>query len=448
MSFYNDHPLQRPDSIRLVHMTLHSATMNGIIELNMTTAALSEKPKYFALSYTWDSPMDESHTSFEAYETAPHYIKCSGILLQIRRNLYDALWQLRVKQEYTPLWIDAVCIDQENDEERKSQLSLMPSIYCEASCVIIWLGKHDRTTDMFAHTLGELADNEAFIIESMDLTNRVVGIYSSLTRQQKHAIASLLRRRWFTRVWTLQEVILAKNTRCLCGPYELDISAVGLLAGDFHRYVSKNLETNIPTDLSGLSFSHLGSAACISAWLGLSWPASGFGSRAFLRYPKIDDQGEVPETFKRLVALELLVHEARQRDCCKPEDKILAPLAFALHKSFTPHDQYFSSIEHKARVLLDHGIPMAKLYLEFTRFMIESMGSLDILSRLQSDHGPMELAEEPKLPSWVPPFQNAGTSSLIDDLLFTKYDAAGFLGPYTGFEQGRIPSSRPVTIIL
>lgn len=432
MSLYNEYSLERPDSIRLV--TLHSAATDTGVELSMITAALSTKPNYLALSYTWGNPMDELHPSFQEFETAARYIKCSGRNFQIHQNLYDTLWQLREKQEYTPLWIDAICIDQGNYEERNSQLALMPSIYAEASSVIIWLGKDDETTEISAHTLGGLRNNGAFILQSMDFSNRSVGLYGSFSRQQRQALVRLLRRRWFIRLWTLQEVILARNTRCLCGPYELDVQAIGMVAADMHRYVSTHSEANIPTDLGGLSFCQLGSTSCISAWSGLNWPASGFGSRAFLRYPKIDHKNEIPRTSKWLVALELLVHEARHRNCSNLEDKVLAPLAFALYERFTPQDPDFFYIGTQARDLLDHRVPVAELYPKFTLFMIESMESLDILSRSQSDNGHIGSVQEPKLPSWVPPFQKAGTSSLIDDLLFTRYEAARYLGPYKRFE--------------
>jgi hypothetical protein len=126
MSLYKDYPLQTLDSIRLV--MLHSATMDTVVELDMATAVLSAKSKYITLSYTWSDPIDGRYSPFPRYETLG-YNKCSGKRLQIHQILFDALWQLREKQEFTPLWIDAIHIDQVNNKERNSQLSLMPSIY-------------------------------------------------------------------------------------------------------------------------------------------------------------------------------------------------------------------------------------------------------------------------------------------------------------------------------
>jgi hypothetical protein len=62
--------------------------------------------------------------------------------------------------------------------------------------------------------------------------------------------------------------------------------------------------------------------------------------------------------------------------------------------------------------------------------MISSMGNLDILSRThRNDEDEDEDTDLGiQLPSWVPPFHRAGSTSLIDELLVTKYDAAKYLG--------------------
>jgi hypothetical protein len=62
--------------------------------------------------------------------------------------------------------------------------------------------------------------------------------------------------------------------------------------------------------------------------------------------------------------------------------------------------------------------------------MIDSMANLDVLSRAHRDVLRNDATEELNLPSWVSPFQEAGTTSLIDDLLFTQYNAAIHLGPH------------------
>lgn len=139
---------------------------------------------------------------------------------------------------------------------------------------------------------------------------------------------------------------------------------------------------------------------------------------------------EIPRTFKWLVALELFVHEARQRNCSKLEDTILAPLAFALHKEFVPKTPGFVPLASEAHRMVNCRFSVMELYPKFTQFMIDSMANLDVLSRAHRDVLRNDTTEELNLPSWVPPFQQAGTTSLIDDLLFTQYNAAIHLGPY------------------
>lgn len=86
------------------------------------------------MSYTWD-------TGDPAYdELPPSTISCSGHGLQVTTNLHAALKQIRDDMDDTILWIDAICIDQDNDEEKGSQVQLMGRIYSEAEEVIIWLG--------------------------------------------------------------------------------------------------------------------------------------------------------------------------------------------------------------------------------------------------------------------------------------------------------------------
>ena len=429
MALYKDYPLQNPDSIRV--LMLHPGDGDAVIEISVVTVRLSAKPNFIALSYTWGNPIDERHPSYREYDLVKYHISCARELLAVQQNLYEALWQLREKQEYSPLWIDAICIDQKNKEELNHQLSLMPCIYCDASWVIIWLGKDDATTHEAIQCLDGLQREGALVIQSMTRCEAATQFVDSIPHRPRHALALLFRRRWFNRVWTLQEVLLPKRTRCLCGPHELDIGAVSMFAALLLGIASSGRAiSDALKDLDELSICQLGGAACVSAWLGLTWQGGGFGSRALLRYPKIDYKMELPRTFKWLVALELFAYEARQRNCSKLEDKVLAPLAFALHEEFAPNTPDFLPLKREARRIIDCRFPVPELYLKFTRFMIDSMANLDVLSRAHRDVLRNDATEELNLPSWVSPFQEAGTTSLIDDLLFTQYNAAIHLGPH------------------
>ena len=427
MALYKEHTLQDWDSIRV--LMLQPGDSDADIEVSVTTLRLSTNPNFNALSYTWGNPVDEQHPSYREYDKDKYHVLYAGERLAVFQNLHEALWQLREKQVYSPIWIDAICIDQNNIEERNHQLSLMPRIYCGASWTLIWLGKDDLTTLEAVQCLDDSSRNDIFGTQSTGFHESAITFLGSIPRRKRQAFNLLLRRRWFDRVWTLQEVLLPQRTRCLCGPHELDISAATAFAANLLSIASSGLVTSdILRD--ELPTRQLINAACVLAWLGLTWPSGGFGGRAFLRFPRIDHKLQLSRTFKWLVALELFVHEVRQRNCCDLKDKVLAPLAFALHDKFVPRTPEFLSAEKQARYLIDFRIPVTDLYLRFTRFMIKSTANLDILSRAHRDVPRDDAIEELNLPSWVPPFHNAGTTSLIDNLLYTRYNAASFSGLY------------------
>jgi hypothetical protein len=91
--------------------------------------AFGERPKFQALSYMWGD------------EHAKESIILDGCEFAVRKNLRDALGHLRKRARDTLFWIDALCINQRDMEERNTQLRMMSQIYFRASTVVIWLGK-------------------------------------------------------------------------------------------------------------------------------------------------------------------------------------------------------------------------------------------------------------------------------------------------------------------
>lgn len=74
--------------------------------------------------------------------------------MRLRRNLYHALLQVRLANAYLSLWIDALCINQANVDERKSQRQLMGQIYRSSRKVIVWLGNVKAESDLAMEVLG------------------------------------------------------------------------------------------------------------------------------------------------------------------------------------------------------------------------------------------------------------------------------------------------------
>ncbi|GKZ31405.1 hypothetical protein AbraIFM66950_011982 [Aspergillus brasiliensis] len=152
---------------------------------------------YEALSYTWGS------------NQKPQSIVIDGCLLPVTENLHTALSYLRDHQLERILWVDAVCIDQEDEDEKNTQIPLMRAIYAQADRVIVWLGEPDHTDHNALVAIHQLAESKLLLnsnTESVDLS-----------KADHDACMRLLRHDWFRRIWVLQEVGVARSIMIQCG---------------------------------------------------------------------------------------------------------------------------------------------------------------------------------------------------------------------------------------
>lgn len=101
-----------------------SNTNRVCIELN--EHPINECPKYTALSYTWGQP----------HRTKDVFVETSSQCIKVTENLHAALVHLR-RRVPVKLWIDAICINQDDIKERSSQVRLMRQIYRGASQVVV-----------------------------------------------------------------------------------------------------------------------------------------------------------------------------------------------------------------------------------------------------------------------------------------------------------------------
>jgi hypothetical protein len=92
------------------------------------------------------------------------------------------------------LWIDAICIDQENLKERGQQVRLMAGIYTKASRVLVWLGETADNSDQALLEIVRIAAEN----EPLDSVN---------DRTTQEAILALLKRSWFQRIWVSKETL-------------------------------------------------------------------------------------------------------------------------------------------------------------------------------------------------------------------------------------------------
>lgn len=114
--------------LRLLPAQPHEQGERGLIMFEIMTISLNDKPEYTALSYCWGQ------------EAAVHDISLNGHRFAVRPNLYEYLKILVEEAPTKPIFIDAICLNQDDLDERSSQVRLMGDIYRSAALVVAWVG--------------------------------------------------------------------------------------------------------------------------------------------------------------------------------------------------------------------------------------------------------------------------------------------------------------------
>jgi hypothetical protein len=181
--------------------------------------------QYEALSYCWGDendtvPVFMATSSSSSVGTlfpqgASNSDEAPAVICPFRipRNCYDALVALRQKDEPLMLWVDAICIDQKNEVEKMGQIQLMQDIYRSAARVSVWLGKNFGYSPAGLDALEVLLD-----------ANMMPSMFSIQYSRGKNRLGMLgaFRLNWWWRTWIIQEIVLAKRARLVCGPRLID----------------------------------------------------------------------------------------------------------------------------------------------------------------------------------------------------------------------------------
>ena len=214
------------------------------------TRSLDDNPPFLALSYVWG---DANDTRVILVNRQP---------FKVTRNLYDALMSIAEDDDSIIVWIDAICINQSDDEEKGWQVGMMGDIYEQASSVLAWLGPAadnsdsvvdhlqvvgkqaeecglhiglDRTiqawgaierarksshTYRFDRIVAEyVLDGNTLLVTVRDLEEVLNPMKETVDRNVLFMtnLNSLFCRSWWGRIWCLQEIALPKTAYFACG---------------------------------------------------------------------------------------------------------------------------------------------------------------------------------------------------------------------------------------
>ena len=362
--------------IRLITLLPSTESSDVHITLGTTPLAADIVPCYEALSYTWGST-----------ERPPNIIvENPRATLSVTQNLAEALRYLRYEDRARVLWIDAICINQQDLDERSSQVAQMAAIYWRASRVVIWLGPQSSDSDTALDCI-DLLSKKIWANEGR------LGLYRTSAETEDHwtrqdtplpfddlqliSIYTLFHRPWFQRLWIWQEVRLTRQET---------IAIVGT------RMITWNAIRNVV-----LSFRYK--------------PATKFDTKPDLVLRMFEAYRLCSErTLNRLPGL---IEVTKLSLCSDPRDKI-----YALLSLLTPGERDLGIQPNYAKSVTEvyqHALMCWSLHCK----------SLTLLQTAETSEDP------PKRPSWVPDWSTARITQPL-----VSCNASVNLGDYIPFSFG------------
>lgn len=336
-------------------MTLFAGEFSDPIYITLAKTPFTQDdiPIYEALSYTWGSQIDPVEI-------------CVGESprnrLHITKNLAEALPYLRYKNKSRVLWIDAICVDQYDLNDRSHQVLRMADIYSKAARVIVWLGPESEDGAGAIGFLKTVAShikvdwfNHIMISVSHDATWTDRRINLQITNKQERALERFLARPWFERLWIWQEIRLAPPNSIVMYGYQ----------------------TILWQDVRSAAF-------CIYN-KGFVDGATGELYDSHIRLYELCSQPQYTGILD-------LIKQTEYAKCADPRDRIYALLSMR------------NRFEKDLVIIPDYSKSFSSILHDFVSQYIRHTGRLEVLRSVRNN-------TQPSLPSWVPDWSIASTFS-------------------------------------
>ena len=341
--------------VRLMYLLPAEASADIRVALLHTRLTKEDVPKYEALSYAWgerDTP-EVVYVGQEGDDT-----------IAVTRSLYQALPYLRYREKRRVLWIDAICVDQQNLEERGHQVQRMSDVYSLAERVIVWLGLDDTTS---GHTI-QLLRTIASKVEVDWITSTIKPVsqddaqWADVTgaryhnRQDRFAVYSLIIRPWFERLWVQQEIHSNTNAVLICGLDTLSWHDFRKAIYCFYRdWGAFEDEITLYPDL-GVRFQLINNMICEAAYLTLG----------------------------------ALIERTQHCKCSDPRDRVYAVLNMP------------NNFERNAKIKPDYTKTVNQVYQNVVLSSLNNTNKIAILGYCEMQELPLESCDSLQIPSWVP----------------------------------------------
>jgi hypothetical protein len=208
--------------IRLI--SLLPGDFDAPIQCTLQSVSLLNCPKYEAVSYVWGT------------EEANCNVKVDGVTFATRPNLFQLLLHLRRRDVPCILWIDGICINQEDIAERSHQVAQMRDVYTTADKVVAWVGLEPDTSRL-AFEAFEVWGNCNHLEHHWEPSHHLCFDKKFLSEVYELAITKFMKRPWWHRLWTLQETVLPRPLELVCGNSLLSFDMLFRASGSFFHHL-------------------------------------------------------------------------------------------------------------------------------------------------------------------------------------------------------------------
>ncbi|KAK6075374.1 heterokaryon incompatibility [Seiridium cupressi] len=213
------------------------------IQCFLTLANLKQQPKFVAVSHTCDTHEDRS-------------LLVNGALVPVSYDVFHVLEHLQEETEPITIWIDTLCINKGDTEERSAQVAQLADVFSVASSTIVWLGTAVEGSDEAMGALGRLAEEnltpaaQKLLLTALRKTPLAANFpppdyntngqgrdqdqtHSASSEKElslddqlqslRSSFQSLMNRDYWSRLWSLQELVFTSKGLVVCGPRKMDL---------------------------------------------------------------------------------------------------------------------------------------------------------------------------------------------------------------------------------
>lgn len=228
---------QLPDAstcIRLLEVISVDDTRDIKVHCKVTTWRKASAPTYTAISYTWGDP------------TLVTVVLVNEKRLEVRRNCEDVLSKPCLnKGGY--FWIDAICINQADKDEKSSQVASMGDVFKDATQTLACVGRNENDSKFLFESLRKDRNFwHLFYWGTHVVSSRRIRCWRRLRRKTTiarlyNALSKFLKRPYFQRVWIYQELFFGRNIHVCC---EDETAEVSLFWGLYVAFESWPMDDN------------------------------------------------------------------------------------------------------------------------------------------------------------------------------------------------------------